>query len=166
MLVRLCAPYADTTAGDLSFTLDLPTLPALHVLRLSPPAMSPGRLPAAVELRLLGASHQVVWPAPDGTRRVETVACLPGHPPHLPGEVTDPHTGYQFSCTVRRPGRPVIAQLTQSLADDPYALVGLFPGDPHAVTALRLHAGGWRTWHAYPQTGELVTTRTVLETMP
>ncbi|MFC0527545.1 DUF2617 family protein [Phytohabitans kaempferiae] len=146
MLVRLDTPYADTTAGDLSFALGLPELPALHVLRL------PG-----LELRLLGASHQVVWTAADGTRLVETVACLPGHDAHLPSTVDD--QGYAFTSTVEA---LEAAPLWRELADDPRALVGVFPGDPDAVTALRAVDGGWRTWHAYPQTGELVTTRTWL----
>ncbi|BCB90254.1 DUF2617 family protein [Phytohabitans suffuscus] len=146
MLVRLDTPYADTTAGDLSFALGLPELPALHVLRL------PG-----LELRLLGASHQVIWTTVDGERCVETVACLPGRDPRLPPAVDSP--GYAFSSTVEPlPGVPP----WRELAADPRALVGVFPGDPNAVTALRAQESGWCTWHAYPQTGELVTTRTRL----
>ncbi|MEJ3743404.1 DUF2617 family protein [Actinomycetes bacterium KLBMP 9797] len=146
MLVRLDVPYADSTAGDLSFALGLPVLPALHTLRLS----------ATLELRLLGASHQVV--AGD---LVETVACLPGRAPHLPPSVDDP--GYRFAATVERLDRTVAAALWRDLVRDPRALVGVFPGDPDAVTALRADDHGWQTWHAYPQTGELVVTRTVLE---
>ncbi|MDQ7903828.1 DUF2617 family protein [Phytohabitans sp. ZYX-F-186] len=146
MLVRLDTPYADTTAGDLSFALGLPELPALHVLRL------PG-----LELRLLGASHQVLWTTVDGERSVETVACLPGRDPHLPSAMDSP--GYRFESTVGQlPAEP----LWRELAADPRALVGVFPGDPNAVTALRAQERGWCTWHAYPQTGELVTTRTWL----
>ncbi|MFD0785789.1 DUF2617 family protein, partial [Micromonospora azadirachtae] len=54
------------------------------------------------------------------------------------------------------------------LADDRLALVGVFPGDPDAVTALAVRSGSpggevaWRTWHAYPQTNELVLTETVV----
>jgi hypothetical protein len=49
------------------------------------------------------------------------------------------------------------------------AVVAHFPGDPHAVTALALDLSGdgagagpitWRTWHTYPQTGEIVATTT------
>lgn len=146
MLVRLDTPYADTTAGDLSFALGLPELPALHVLHL------PG-----LELRLLGASHQVVCTTVEGTRLVETVACLPGHDPHLPPTVDG--IGYRFESAVE----PLDAAPSwRELAADPRALVGVFPGDPNAVTALLAEERGWRTWHAYPQTGELVTTRTWL----
>lgn len=144
--MRLDTPYADTTAGDLSFALGLPELPALHTLRL------PG-----LELRLLGASHQVVWTTVDGERLVETVACLPGRDPHLPPAMDGP--GYAFTSRVEPLAH---APLWRDLAADPRALVGLFPGDPDAVTALRAEERGWRTWHAYPQTGELVTTQTWL----
>ena len=81
--------------------------------------------------------------------------------------------GYHFT---RRPccGPPApgcseqVAALRADLADDPYALVGVFPGDPDAVTALAVRpappAGAvrWRTWHAYPQTNELVLTETMV----
>jgi hypothetical protein len=145
VLVRLDTPYADTTAGDLSFALGLPVLPALHVLHLG----------STVEFRLLGASHQVVWPG-----GVETVACLPGRAPHLPGAVDD--GAYRFSSTVEPLDRTATQMLWRQLESDPQALVGAFPGDPDAVTAMRAERTGWRTWHAYPQTGELVTTHTTL----
>lgn len=159
MLVRIDTPYADTTAGDLSFALGLPELPALHVLAI--PA-------AGLALRLLGASHQVVL----ADRCVETVACLPGQPASLPTAVSD--GGYRFTASVRRLDPAgmsrEVARLRAGLAGDPYALIGVFPGGPDAVTGLRaeFEAGvvGWRTWHAYPQTGELVCTRTTVSTDP
>jgi hypothetical protein len=47
--------------------------------------------------------------------------------------------------------------------------VATFPGGPLAITALLIQdlAGtttGWLTWHAYPQTGELVETASVVVT--
>ena len=153
MLISIDAPYADTTAGDLSFALGLPEQPALHVLEI--PA-------AGLQLRLLGASHQVVLAG----RCTETVACLPGRPPSLPAALDA--DGYRFTAAVRRVDRAAmtaaVAGLRERLTGDPYALVGVFPGSPDAVTALHAEVGdgrvGWRTWHAYPQTGELVVTRT------
>jgi len=157
VLVSLDTPYADTTAADLSFALGLPEQAALHVLPV------PG---AGLELRLLGASHQVVLAG----RCVETVACLPGRTPHLPATVDDPVAGYRFTARVRRltPAGMAgeVAALKARLTDDPRALVGVFPGSPDAVTALaaRVDTGsgvvGWDTWHVYPQTGELVVTST------
>jgi hypothetical protein len=153
VLVSIDAPYADTTAGDLSFALGLPEQPALHVLEIPP---------IGLRLRLLGASHQVVLAG----RCIETVACLPGRPPSLPASVRD--GAYRFAAAVHRLDPAAlsraVARLRDRLAGDPYALVGVFPGDRDAVTALRARAGTgwtrWRTWHAYPQTGELVATRT------
>ncbi|HEU4423245.1 MAG TPA: DUF2617 family protein [Pilimelia sp.] len=157
MLVNLDIPYADTTAADLSFALGLPAQPALHTL------VVPG---AGLELRLLGASHQVVLAG----RCVETVACLPGRAPHLPATVDDPVAGYRFAAEVRRLApadmAAEVAALKARLATDPDGLIGVFPGSPDAVTGLLARfdpaAGtvGWRTWHAYPQTGELVVTGT------
>ncbi|MEH0842559.1 DUF2617 family protein [Micromonospora sp. CPCC 205711] len=167
MLVSLDTPYVDTSAADLSLDLGGPERPALHVRDLD--------LPGGVRLRLrlLGASHQVVLTA-DGSAAplTETVACLPGGPPHLPGTLHDEAGGYRFTATVLRPPagelRTRVAALRADLADDPYALVGVFPGDPDAVTALAVRPDppdgsvAWRTWHAYPQTNELVLTETVV----
>jgi hypothetical protein len=119
---------------------------------------------------------------------VETVACLPGRRPELPAVLADPATGYRFTARVLRPDSATMsartAALRRELAEDPYALIGVFPGGPEAITALRLHRAGirtrldgvgdigagaigageigWRTWHAYPQSGELVETETVV----
>lgn len=166
MLVTLDAPYADTSAGDLSLALTAPEQPALHVLELTVPGPS-------LRLRLLGASHQVVLDLPGG-QLIETVACLPGRPADLPPALDDAATGYRFAARVLRldPARMSarVGALRRELADDPYALVGVFPGGPDAVTALRARVGApgpggrisWETWHAYPQTGELVETETVV----
>ncbi|GIG87343.1 DUF2617 family protein [Plantactinospora endophytica] len=178
MLVTLDTPYEDTTAAELSLALDTPEQPALHLLDL-------GRLDdlgqpgTRLQLRLLGASHQVVLDRPAGGL-IETVACLPGRRPELPATLADPGTGYRFTARVLRlTGAQMsarTARLRRELADDPYALVGVFPGGPDAITALRLVHGaggsgaggggdgeiGWHTWHAYPQSGELVETETVV----
>jgi hypothetical protein len=162
VLITIDTPYADTTAADLSFALGLPEQPALHVLDLDLPG-------AALQLRLLGASHQVVLRNAE-TELVETVACLPGRAPALPSTVDERATGYRFAATVLRlPPEEIsarVAVLRSALADDPYALVGVFPGSADAVTALHARADdtcvGWRTWHAYPQAGELVETETVV----
>lgn len=173
MLVCLEAPYVDTSAGDLSLALGGPELPALHVLDLDLPAG------CRLRLRLLGASHQVLLhPAPPtgdpaaSAVLTETVACLPGRRPELPATVHRPTDGYTFTATVLRPAvgglSSRVAALRADLADDPYALVGVFPGDPDAVTALAVapdptgRTVRWRTWHAYPQTNELVLTETVV----
>lgn len=165
MLVDLDTPYADTTAADLSLALDGPERPALYVRTLA----LPGEV--SVCLRLLGASHQVLLRSP-GTVRSETVACLPGRPPSLPSQLVDDDGRYHFSAELLRLPQAEfthrITALRSDLADDPYALVGVFPGEVNAVTALRVRAYPadetvtWRTWHAYPQTAELVRTETTV----
>ncbi|MFD6718158.1 hypothetical protein AMK25_04425 [Micromonospora sp. TSRI0369] len=162
MLVCLDAPYVDTSAADLSLALGGPELPALAVRDIDLPGLP------RLRLRLLGASHQVVLGG-----LTETVACLPGRPPHLPDALHDETAGYRFMATVLRPDgdglRTRVAALRAELAEDPYALIGVFPGDEDAVTALSVRPRppdgvlAWRTWHVYPQTNELVLTETVVE---
>ncbi|MFY1637948.1 DUF2617 family protein [Solwaraspora sp. WMMB335] len=174
MLVTLDTPYADTTAADLSFALGLTEQPALHVLDLPLPEMAapagrPGdSRPASLRLRLLGASHQAVLRTPVADW-VETVACLPGRPRDLPPAL-DTGAGYRFAARVHRLGSAAladrVASLRRRLTDHPRALIGVFAGGPDAVTALHARFGagwvGWRTWHSYPQTAELVETETVV----
>lgn len=156
MLTTLHVPYVDTRAADLVWTLDHPVVPALAEQVAGP-----------LQLRVLGASHQVVL---DGL--VETLACLPGVPADLPGDVRRPAGGwgYRFRSTVEDLGPAQVrarAEELRRLAAGPAAVVAAFPGDPDAVTALRADrldadAAGWSTWHLYPGAGQLVTTRTEL----
>jgi hypothetical protein len=157
---RLDTRFADSRAADLSLAYGLRPLPALgtHVVAL------PG---IDLELRVLGASHQVVvggWS--------ETVACLPDRTGALPARDTSVtaglHTTFEAHCHRLDPAA-LAERVTAIVAEcerDEYALVGEFPGSPLAVTALRAWPvdGGaaWRTWHAYPQAGELVETRSVV----
>ncbi|ACY96737.1 MULTISPECIES: DUF2617 family protein [Thermomonospora] len=164
MRATLDAPYRDTRADALSFALGLEPLDALAVLPVRRGGID-------VEMRLLGASHQV-FAGPVS----ETVACLPGRAGPLPGRMRTQVDGwaYDFGAQVHTHGTDAaftaaVRHLCAALADRDDALVGTFPGSPHAVTALALdgdpHAGtlGWRTWHAYPQTRQIVVTRTLLE---
>jgi hypothetical protein len=153
--------FADSRAVDLSLAFGLPRIPALGEHRIVLHGME-------VELRLLGASHQVVlggWS--------ETVACLPDRTDALPSRKETVESGLQvrfaaqtlrfdtFSSMHER-----VAGILSDCAADPMALVGEFPGAPLAITALRgweeREGAAWRTWHAYPQAGELVETRTVV----
>lgn len=158
MHAALTVPYLDTAYDQLSFTLDGPELPALAVRELR---LDSGTL----ELRLLGASHQIRLSTPDGSL-LETVACLPGRAADLPSTVE--RDGYRFTAEVSTPAgfAAVVTAVRDEVAVSPYGLVGVFPGDESALTALLAEPGGdavsWRTWHAYPQTGHLVTTRTTV----
>ncbi|MGP4023886.1 DUF2617 family protein [Actinomadura sp. 3N407] len=164
MRASLDTPYADARADALSFALGLPPLDALAVLPVE-------RADMTVELRLLGASHQVI-----AGPLSETVACLPGDAEPLPGRASTSVPGwtYEFAATTAAHSDDTafaraVEAVCARLADRGDALTGAFPGSRHAVTALALenHALedsgiGWRTWHAYPQTREIVMTRSRL----
>ncbi|WP_346040230.1 DUF2617 family protein [Actinomadura chokoriensis] len=158
----LDTPYADARADGLSFALGLPPLAALAVLPVEREGLT-------VEMRLLGASHQVI-----AGPLSETVACLADRAEPLPGRaaVTVPGWAYDFAATTAAHSDATafaraVEAVCARLADRGDALTGAFPGSPHAVTALALEETqepgfGWRTWHAYPQTREIVMTRSRL----
>lgn len=167
MLTTLQTAYTDTRAGDLAWCLGKEPLSALAVLDVE---VGDGRgLRAQVQLRLLGASHQVLVKADRGSCS-ETVACLSGSQAPLPYGVAR-RVGrweYEFAARIETLTPGAFAGRAQELlalvADHPQGLAGTFPGDPNAFTALLVGCGDggvrWRTWHAYPQEGRLVTTRT------
>ncbi|MEU3609439.1 DUF2617 family protein [Streptomyces sp. NPDC035033] len=162
MLTTLKTSYTDTRAADLAWALGREPLPALAVLDLE---LSGAKL----QLRLLGASHQVLLEE-EGRSCSETVACMPGSSTPLPLGVSK-RVGeweYEFAARVETLSQGSFAGRAQELlalvADHPHGLAGTFPGSPHAFTAMlaQRHEGQvrWRTWHAYPQEGQLVVTRT------
>lgn len=205
--VALHAPYRDTRPRDLSFALGLPALDALATAEVARPGLP------RVELRLLGASHQVLA----GPVR-ETVACLPDGAGALPARF-DQHVdgwAYRFRARVRRHGPTEFAarvrRLRAELDGRADALFGAFPGAADAVTALAVRHPvgprrrspaapdaasraafgavpatasaaapaaavpatapatapglGWRTWHSYPQSREIVETASWLGGWP
>lgn len=172
MLTTLHTAYTDTRAGDLAWCLGKEPLPALATVDLD--LTGPRTTAVRVQMRLLGASHQVLLDASGGGGCSETVACMPGSSTPLPLGVAK-RIGdweYEFAARVEELSRGAFAGRAQELlalvADHPNGLAGRFPGDPHAFTAMLVQrdpaggAGGevhWRTWHAYPQEGRLVTTR-------
>jgi len=162
MLTTLTTAYTDTRASDLAWALGREPLPALAARDL--------RLDGArLQLRLLGASHQVLLEEDDGACS-ETVACIPGSSSPLPLGVAKQIGGweYEFAARVETLSPTSFAGRAQELlalvADHPHGLAGTFPGAPHAFTALLVQRHGgqvrWRTWHSYPQEGRLVSTRT------
>ena len=76
MLTTLNTAYTDTRAADLAWALGREPLPALATLDLE---LSGAKL----QLRLLGASHQVLLEEEKGSCS-ETVACMPGSSTPLP----------------------------------------------------------------------------------
>ncbi|MFE0465541.1 DUF2617 family protein [Kitasatospora sp. NPDC058965] len=194
MLTTLQTSYTDTRAGDLAWCLGGGPLPALAVrdLPLLPAGDDPecagpddrgeqgsvgagradrGRAAGTLQLRLLGASHQVVIAAGPG-ECLETVACMPGRRTPLPARVAEQVAGWEYEFAARIESLPphvfaARAQEILALVDEhPRGLAGVFPGDPSAFTALVAHGSAervlWRTWHAYPQEGRLVCTRSSL----
>lgn len=185
MLTTLQTSYTDTRAGDLAWCLGGEPLPALAVRNLRLENRDPGPLMCAdpapgpvglraggtLQLRLLGASHQVILAAGPG-ECLETVACLPGRQTPLPARVAKQVAGWEYEFAARIEELPphifaARAQELLALAEGhPRALAGIFPGHPSAFTALVAHGDQrrvlWRTWHAYPQEGRLVCTRSSL----
>lgn len=161
MLTTLATAYTDTRAGDLAWCLGKAALPALALLDLSLGDID-------VQLRLLGASHQVLLTSGQGDCS-ETVACLPGRSAPLPMGVAKRMGGWEYefaACVEELPGSVFTSraqELLDLVADHPNGLAGIFPGDPDAFTAMLVSAREgtvhWRTWHAYPQEGRLVATR-------
>ncbi|MEU0369277.1 DUF2617 family protein [Streptomyces sp. NPDC006283] len=159
--IALSTPYLDTDAEQLSFALGRPPLEALAVRDLTVAGLD-------VQLRLLGASHQV-FAGPVG----ETVACLPGVAGGLPDSAAQEFDGwgYRFSARVEHFAADEfseqVARIRSRSGADPEALYGVFPGSPEAVTALIVERHGtglgWRTWHTYPQSRQIVATHTRLE---
>ncbi|MEU4130836.1 DUF2617 family protein [Streptomyces wuyuanensis] len=162
MLTTLKTSYTDTRAADLAWALGREPLPALAELDLELGGTK-------LQLRLLGASHQVLLEGEHGTCS-ETVACMPGRSTPLPLGVARRLGGweYEFAARVETLSEGSFAGRAQELlalvADHPHGLAGTFPGSPHAFTAMvAQRVDGqmrWRTWHAYPQEGQLVVTRT------
>lgn len=168
----LSVPFQDTQARDLVWTLENPPLPALAGRVVPRPGIE-------LELRILGASHQAVLGQAGAARTgapalVETVACLPGVPGALPEHCTRRVPGYgtyriRTRVDAMAPGAlsGQVRWLRRRVAA-PDGIIAAFPGDPLAVTAVLVESPGdparlrWRSWHAYPQTGELVRTESTL----
>jgi hypothetical protein len=167
MIVDLVVPFADTGVTDLRFVLTAPQLPILDSLEI--PDIAPG---CDLSLRLLGASHQAIVTTPHGDY-AETLACLPqlGPAPPRPTQVDLADRRFQFDVHIAQHddtsfAHHCAAELAAG-ADTEHALIGRFPGHPHALTSLRVinngpHHWGWRTVHAYPQSGTWVRSTTLV----
>ena len=158
MRARIETRFADSRAADLSLAYGLRPLPALGTHRVTLGGMT-------LELRVLGASHQVVIGSFS-----ETVACLPDRTGALPERESFVAGDYavRFSAKCDRPAdfATAVSRIVADCEADPHSLVAEFPGSPLAVTALSARAAEdgvrWDTWHAYPQVGELVWTSSVV----
>ena len=163
MLSQLAVPFVDARASALSWWLGDDAPPPLATLVLTGAA-------GTLELRLLGASHHVVASA-GGARCPEVVACgaaATGLPQRHDGTVGAAR--YRFSSATAAYAPAPLARLARDLrrrtAGAPDALVGVFPGSPHALTVLTgrevPRGWAWSSWHVYPEAGEVVRTRSRL----
>lgn len=165
MLARLSVPFADTRAGELTWALAPAAALPLAAISVAIDGWT-------LRLVVLGASHQVEAHLSGTAACVESVTCEGTGPPLLPDTAARDLGAlrYRFTSRVERLDDEALASrargLRQRLAPDPLALVASFPGHPDALTGLvaRTDSRGvaWRTWHAYPVTGELVHTSTQL----
>lgn len=168
MRARIDVPFRDAAASDLAWALERDGRPPAGLAHLD---VSAG--PCAVRLHVLGASHAVELVLPGDARVTETVACgivggraLAG----APERVEEDGLTYAFSADVDVPGTAAVvalaAELHAALTPDPHGIVAAFPGAPGAATGLRADPtpGGlrWETWHLYPESGEVVRTRSAV----
>ncbi|MBK3606987.1 DUF2617 family protein [Streptomyces sp. MBT54] len=150
MLTTLQTAYSDTRAADLAWMGCCCRAAAGHT------GHGLGTAPVLLQEEHGGCS--------------ETVACMPGSSTPLPLGVSKRlgDREYEFAARVETLTQGQFAGRAQELlalvSDHPHGLVGTFPGSPYAFTAmLAQRTEGqvrWRTWHAYPQEGQLVVTRT------
>jgi hypothetical protein len=165
-VLELPVAFRDACAADLRLHLGLPPQVALATRRVCGEGWT-------AELRILGASHQVLIRQGERIACSETVACHladEGRPldaiPRRGPEGSD----YEFRATTVHlsPGdfRGYAEDVLSKHVDDPRALCARFPGDELSATALCLDPGAgqdgawlsWQTWHTYPRTGEVVAT--------
>lgn len=158
--------FVDARAADLRLHLGLPPQAALALGTVDGQDWS-------AELRILGASHQVLIHQRGRAVLSETVACHliagPPCPAPLPGRYRA-DSGYEFRSEVAHLApadfRRTVEEVLRHNDDTGPGLCARFPGDELATTVIRLdlddrHDGGgisWRTWHTYPRAGEVVTT--------
>lgn len=160
--------FVDTRADQLVYSLDEPRITPVLARDFT---FTHVGVPLEVELAVLGCSHQITVRSAGHEWVRETLACLPDHEPWVPS--TSSHTlarGGQltFDSTVVKPAHFLseVGCIEKGLADSYAQCSVMFPGQPGAVTALTCSASSnglvWRTWHCYPQSGEVVKTRSVL----
>lgn len=160
--------FVDTRADQLVYSVDEPRITPVLARDFT---ITHVGVPLEVELAVLGCSHQVTVRNAGHEWVRETLACLPQREPWVP--TTSSYTvarGGQltFDSTVVKPADFLseVGRLESQLADSYAQCSVMFPGQPGAVTALACSASSnglvWRTWHCYPQSGEVVETRSVL----
>ncbi|MFI1384899.1 DUF2617 family protein [Embleya sp. NPDC020886] len=164
MHATLTTTYTDTRADALGWCLGLPPLPALAERTVELGGLT-------LELRLLGASHQMLISPVRGEDAPvsETVACVPGAAGPLPARAATRLGRWEYEFTALTQGFEDAAfvarvrEIVTLAGGHRYGLIGQYPGLPYAVTAMVVEGCGagavWSTWHTYPQECRIVNTR-------
>ncbi|WP_436771833.1 DUF2617 family protein [Yinghuangia sp. YIM S09857] len=161
MHAELRTTYSDTRADALGWYLGLGPLRPLALRSLDLGGVR-------MELRLLGASHQVLVHSAHGVCS-ETVACLGEQRTPLPARAAQRVDGWDYEFTSLAETLPAddfearVRALLAEAEGHPGGIVGAYPGEPFAVTAIVAERRGsalcWSTWHTYPQERRIVSTR-------
>lgn len=160
--------FVDTRADQLIYSLDEPRITPVLARDFT---FTHAGVPLEVELAVLGCSHQVTVRNAGHEWVRETLACLPQREPWVPttSSYTVAHGGQlTFDSTVVKPADFLreVDRIESQLADSAAQCSAQFPGHAGAVTALTCTTSRnglvWRTWHCYPQSGEVVKTRSEL----
>jgi len=157
-MLELARPAVDVQADGLAFTLDLPPQEALASRAWTVAGI-------AVEARLLSTGHQVV-----AGSLVETVAEFYGLEGPLPYKLHREVGGWSYAFTADIYKRDyadfnrAVAFLRNYLTGRDDALGAVFPlqqDELGGVLVRQVKRGlEWRTWHTFPRTRQIVSTRT------
>jgi Protein of unknown function DUF2617 len=165
VLVDLDVEPIDQHAAMLRLSIDAPSnLRALVTVRIGN---------AIVEI--LGGSHRVSVTGP-GVSVVEELSCGSANEAAdtlvvdtIPARIDiDPIVFVSAVDRLQPEAFAVLAeQLRNDVGGDHNGIVGVFPGHRNALTAIQVHqtdnlVAGWRTWHCYSETCEVVMTTTTL----
>ncbi|UVI37000.1 DUF2617 family protein [Brevibacterium spongiae] len=172
--------FTDTSAEALRFSLAHDRIAPLATRIIDVPTRTEAPEPLALELTIIGSSHQAIVTAAGSDAFIETFACLgedardasPARPDW--GRESVRHgrwagfTQHRFTATrTQVPGDfpGAAAEVLATCADRAVTADGhlsvAFPGQPGALTALALTNSepgriGWQSWHCYPQHEEIV----------
>lgn len=167
-VLDLPVAYRDVRAAGLRLHLALPPQEALRVRSVVVGGW-------VLDLRILGGSHQVGFGRAGAPGSSETVACHLGDGVLGAAGLPSRHVAvldglrYRFRSFTLRPAPAVFSRWVDALATrlsaDAGAVCGVFPGDALGLTGVQVRSTtsdglAWRTWHTYPQTGEVVVTGT------
>jgi hypothetical protein len=169
VVTEIRAPYRDVRADQLSWAWGLaPRTPLARRAVVLPTCR--------LDVRLLGASHQVLAYGTDGLLCSETIACETGGHGRLPTTVTCSGADWRYDLriTVSAESATAFARYCEAITSDATgrsaSLIGAFPGVPGAITAVVAEAlpdgVAWRSWHCYPQTREIVATHSRFRAAP